>query len=189
MLIKRSIAAAILISMGVYGLLATNYSVVSMFLFAFGLMSICVLKLNLFTGKCGYVIENKNLKELLIILVFNMLAGYAAGFVFSFVPGFCELAASKCAGWNWSLVYFFKSIMCGMIMFLAVDIHKKGSPLGILLGIPMFIICGFQHCIANVITMGCARTFSSPLILCAAGNWAGSLIMWWLCREKDPILS
>ena len=80
-----------------------------------------------------------------------------------------------------------RSVMCGVIMYLAVAIFRKGSKLGILFGVPLFIFCGFQHCIANVITLGVAMGWSWTLILAVAGNFAGSLAMWWLCRELAAV--
>ena len=37
-------------------------------------------------------------------------------------------------------------------MFFAVDVFKKyqHNPIGIMLGIPAFIICGFEHSIADM---------------------------------------
>ena len=51
--------------------------------------------------------------------------------------------------------------------------YKKGTPLGIIFGVPLFIFCGFQHCIANVITMGVGLAFDWSLILCIIGNFFG----------------
>ena len=56
MLVKKSITASLLISLGVFGLIKTDYSYFSMILFSLGLFTICKLNLNLFTGKCGFII-------------------------------------------------------------------------------------------------------------------------------------
>ena len=70
-------------------------------------------------------------------------------------------------------------------MYLAVAMHKKGTPLGVIFGIPLFIFCGFQHCIANVITLGVATTWSWTLALAVLGNFVGSLVMWWLSKSGE----
>ena len=94
-------------------------------------------------------------------------------------------AAVKVASWSFSFAFFGKAVLCGVIMYVAVKVFRKGSPLGILFGIPLFIFCGFQHCIANVITLGVARTFDASLLLAIAGNFLGSLLVSWLtCGEK-----
>jgi formate/nitrite transporter FocA (FNT family) len=72
-------------------------------------------------------------------------------------------------------------------MYLAVELYRRNTKLGILLGVPLFIFCGFQHSIANVITMGVAVEFSWTILLCAAGNFAGALGAWALCHTKTTI--
>ena len=62
-------------------------------------------------------------------------------------------------------------------MFLAVDIKKRhNSVLGIIYGIPLFIFCGFQHSIANVIVCGMGHTLHIALSLAIVGNWCGALL-------------
>ena len=140
---------------------------------------------NLFTGKCGFLFEDKiPFKNLMLILLVNLIAGYLMGLAFSFCDkAVVEAAVSKVAGWDISLAFFLKSVLCGIIMYVAVLMYRKGTPLGIIFGIPLFIFCGFQHCIANVITLGVARTFHWSLIICILGNFAGSLFMWYISRD------
>ena len=46
-------------------------------------------------------------------------------------------------------------------MYICVNEYKENnSIIGILYGVPLFIFCGFQHSIANIIILGVARTFS-----------------------------
>ena len=183
-LIRKSIAASVLIGLGNYVLLKLG-NPLGPFLFAFGLLGVCVMGANLFTGKCGFLIEDKiKPLNLLLILVVNLLAGYLIGLLFSACDaGIVVVAQDKVASWTFDWSFFIRSIMCGAIMYLAVAIFRKGSKLGILFGVPLFIFCGFQHCIANVITLGVAATFSWTLVLAVAGNFIGSLAMWWLSRE------
>lgn len=186
-LIRKSIAASILIGLGNYVLLKLG-TPLGPFLFAFGLLGVCVLGANLFTGKCGFLIEDKIKPwRLLLILLINLAAGYLVGLLFSVCDAeIVSAAQAKVASWNSDWSFFVRSIMCGVIMFLAVAIYRKNSKLGILLGVPLFIFCGFQHCIANVITLGVASTFHWSLLICIVGNFIGSLAMWYLCRElKD----
>lgn len=183
-LIRKSIAASVLIGLGNYVLLKLG-NPLGPFLFAFGLLGVCVMGANLFTGKCGFLIEDKiKPLNLLLILIINLLAGYLVGLLFSACDaGIVAVAQDKVASWTFDWSFFIRSIMCGVIMYLAVAIFRKGSKLGILFGVPLFIFCGFQHCIANVITLGVAATFSWTLVLAVAGNFIGSLAMWWLSRE------
>ena len=143
--------------------------------------------LNLFTGKCGFLIQD-NIKpsDLIIILVTNLVAGYLIGLLFSITdPEVYKNAIIKVKSWDFSLAFFIKSILCGIIMYIAVLLYKKNTSLGILYGIPLFIFCGFQHCIANVITMGTARLFDWSIVICIIGNFVGSLLMWYLSKDLD----
>lgn len=184
-LIRKSAGAAVLIGLGNFALLKLG-NPLGPIIFAFGLLGVCYLGQNLFTGKCGFLFQDKiPVLELLTILVVNLIAGYLVGMAFAAAdPSIVSAASDKVASWDFSVAYFIKSVLCGVVMYLAVAIYKKGSPLGIIFGIPLFIFCGFQHCIANVITMGVATGFSWSLALAVVGNFAGSLIIWWLAGER-----
>lgn len=184
-LLLKSAAASLMIGLGDYVLLKLG-NPLGPFLFAFGLLGVCVMGANLFTGKCGFLIEDKiKPLHLLLILLGNLVAGYLFGLMFSVCDADIVTAAqAKVASWDFSWAFFIKSILCGVIMYLAVAIYRKGSKLGILFGIPLFILCGFQHCIANIITLGVAQTFSWTIILAIAGNFVGSLVTWYLCRSQ-----
>ena len=189
-IIKKAAGAAIMIALGNYVLLKIG-SPIGPFLFAFGLLGVCVLQLNLFTGKCGFWKEkNIPLKTLGVILLVNLIAGYAAGLVFGIAdPAVKEAAVEKLAVYAVSIPFFIKSVLCGIVMYVAVKEYGKGNVFGILLGVPLFIFCGWQHCIANIITIGAAGAFSVSLLLsilvCIAGNFCGSLLMSFLCCKKS----
>ena len=184
-IIRKSIVASLLIGLGDYVLLKLG-SPLGPVLFAFGLLGVCILGANLFTGKCGFVLEDKIKPSVLItILITNLISGYLFGLLFSACDGGLIVAAQdKVASWDISWSFLIRSIMCGVIMYLAVAMYRKGSPLGIIYGIPLFIFCGFQHCIANIITLGAAQTFDWSIILAIVGNFAGSILMWFLCSDS-----
>lgn len=187
-LIKKSIAAALLIALGNFALLKLG-NPIGPIIFAFGLIGVCYLGLNLFTGKCGFLFENKlKIIDLLIILAVNLAAGYLIGLLFRVAdPSIIETATNKVSTWDFSLAFFVKSFFCGVIMYLAVKMYKLGTPLGIIFGIPLFIFCGFQHCIANVITMGVAANFSWSLILAVLGNFIGALAVSAIAADVKPL--
>ncbi len=184
-LIRKSIGAAILISLGDYALLKLG-NPIGPVIFAFGLLGVCYMGQNLFTGKCGFLFEDSiSIRDLMIILLVNLLAGYLMGVCFSFCDkDVVSSAILKLNSWDVSSAFFIKSIMCGIIMYIAVFMYRKGTPLGIIFGIPLFIFCGFQHCIANVITMGVAKSFHISIILCIIGNFIGSLFMWYVSKDE-----
>ncbi|MBQ8892206.1 MAG: formate/nitrite transporter family protein [Bacilli bacterium] len=185
-LINKSIGAALLISLGNYALLKLG-NPIGPIIFAFGLLGVCYMELNLFTGKCGFLIENKiKIKDLLIILIVNLIFGYLIGLMYSITDKeIVDVAIKKVATWDISIAFFLKSVLCGIIMYIAVLMYKKGSPFGIIYGIPLFIFCGFQHCIANIVTLGVARTFNYSIFICIIGNFIGSLFMWFISKSYN----
>ena len=185
-LINKSIGASLLISLGNYALLKLG-NPIGPVIFALGLLGVCYMGLNLFTGKCGFLIQDKiKIKDLIIILLVNLLAGYLIGLLFSITDTeVFDNAVAKVKTWEVSLPFFIKSVLCGIIMYIAVYMYRKGTPLGIIFGIPLFIFCGFQHCIANIITLGVANTFHLSILICIIGNFIGSLIMWYLSKDME----
>ena len=183
-IINKSIGASILISLGNFALLKLG-SPIGPIIFSFGLLGVCYMNQNLFTGKCGFLIQDKiNIFDLFAILMINLISGYLIGIIYSLIDvEVVKNAIVKISSWNFSLEFFIKSILCGIIMYIAVFMYKKGTSLGIIYGIPLFIFCGFQHCIANIITLGIARTFDVSIILCILGNFIGSLNMWYFSRD------
>ena len=187
-LIRKSIGAALLISLGNYALLKLG-SPIGPVIFAFGLLGVCFMGQNLFTGKCGFLIQDKiKFSDLMIILFANLIAGYLFGLMYSLCDNEIVITAiEKVDSWDLSLAFFIKSIMCGIIMYLAVLMYKKGTTLGIIYGVPLFIFCGFQHCIANIVTLGVARTIDISIILCIIGNFIGSLFVWYVTKDKIDV--
>ena len=184
-LLKKSVAASLLIALGDYALLKLGEPL-GPFLFALGLLGVCYMGLNLFTGKCGFLFADSiPFPDLMWILVGNLAAGWVFGWLFSVAePSLAEAANAKIGAWSVSLPFFLRACLCGVVMYVAVLLYRKGTPLGIVFGIPLFIFCGFQHCIANVITLGVARTFDWSLPVAVAGNFLGSLAIWW-CSKKE----
>lgn len=184
-LIRKSIGAAILIALGDFALLKLG-NPIGPIIFAFGLLGVCYMGQNLFTGKCGFLFQDKiKVSHLLIILAVNLIAGYLIGVCFSFIDESIRVAAtSKVSSWTFDPQMLIKAILCGVIMYIAVLMYKKGTPLGIIFGVPLFIFCGFQHCIANIITMGVALTFDWSIIIAILGNFLGSILMWYISKDK-----
>lgn len=188
-LAKRAVLASLLIGLGDYILLKVG-APLGAFLFAFGLYGVCMLGANLFTGKCGFVISDKKWLELGAILAINLVAGWALGWIFSRADASLVAAANeKIAKWDFSLDFFIRSALCGAIMYLAVKCYKLGSVWGIFFGVPLFILAGFQHSIANVITAGIATYFDWTILLCAGGNFVGSVVTAWLVGEAEKTIT
>lgn len=194
--------AGLLICLGALGYLySKNTSPIGgALIFGFGLFVILIKKLHLFTGKVGYVFDNKPsyLLELLVCLVGNFVAAAAVGLtLFALTDGVWDLsslmvAASVVAsaklsiGAGTSLVL---SVLCGMMIFLAVHIYNKDVPalfkvVGVFLAVAIFILCGFEHCVANMFYFCLAGELSAKafgyLAVMIIGNSIGSLAIYWL---------
>ena len=175
----KGTAASLMIALGVAVLL--KQPVIGAFLFALGLLTICEKGFLLFTGKCGYVpwISNYTSHRIFEILIVNVLMGWIIGYLISFTnPDFAIAATEKIANWNPNyMISFMQAFFCGAIMFIAVDLYSlpREEKLGILFGVPIFIFCGFQHCIANSILLGMAVTFNPMIFAHIIGNWIGAI--------------
>lgn len=182
-LIRKSAAAAIMIALGDFVLLKIG-APLGAFLFAFGLLGVCMLKANLFTGKAGAMKKSGlSPKDMIVILMTNLIVGYLVGVAMSYCDDSIKQAAiDKVAAWDISLSFLIRAFFCGVIMYISVQGYKK-TPLSVLIGVPVFILCGFQHCIANIVTLGIANTWHWSILLAIAGNWLGSCSIAWLLPE------
>lgn len=200
--VKKSILAGILISIGGCVYLAASAAGFPWFgaiLFSGGLYGICVYEFNLYTGKVGYIAYHfKDVNYIWFVLavcavnlVTTFAVGLAAGSFFPAIRG----AAVKCYAAKLECSYvkdFVSAVFCGILMFLAVDTWKKGEKLGLFIYVPVFIIAGFDHSIANSFYNGAAfgeQTFTLHNLLftliVVAGNGAGGMIFPLLMRKKS----
>lgn len=185
-LILKSSAASLCITIGCCVNLfccSKGLEVQGAILFACGLLCVCYKSLSLYTGMVGYTrLDKKFLSELLVVLVANLVFSYLYGLLLRFVVSNEVLqTVSALVSKKSTLPFislFIKSLFCGVLMFLAVDIFKqKSSPLGILFCVPVFILCGFEHCVANMTYFGMARELPIlPTLVVIAGNSCGSII-------------
>lgn len=156
-------------------------------LFAVGLLAVCSFGMYLYTGKIGYALDNKPayLLDLLIGLSGNFIGAAGFGFLCSFndkfKTGANAIAAVRATeSWYISLVL---GIVCGILVFIAVDIFKRKpgavGVLGLILAVMTFVFVGSEHCIANIayFSMGQAWTWGLAfnVLLVALGNSIGAL--------------
>ncbi len=77
------------------------------------------------------------------------------------------------------------SFFCGILMYLAVNTYKEvkdiGKYLAVFLGVIVFILCGFEHCIANMYYFSVSSTWSLNtllyLIVMVLGNCLGGILI------------
>lgn len=155
-LIKSSILAGILIAVAGYVYLTVG-GIVGACMFAFGLLGVCYIGLHLYTGKAGSVSLNMkdeiNFLNLGWIFLFNIVGTTIMGLMLSVISVETVISNLDTIISNrlnaTPIQTIIKAIFCGFIMEMAVFMYKKGTPLGILFGVPLFILCGFYHSIAD----------------------------------------
>ena len=160
-------------------------------LFALGLFTICVNGFNLFTGKVPYLFENKSSYLLFLGSVWlgNLVGAGGVGYLIraTRVSGIAEKAAALCtAKLNDNLLsIFILSIFCGILMYIAVDNFRINSNdfgryIGIFTCVQVFILCGFEHCIANMFYFSVANMWGAKtllyLVVMTLGNGVGGVL-------------
>lgn len=78
------------------------------------------------------------------------------------------------------IIVFFKAVICGILIYAAVDQFKNGKEYAPLIAVPAFILCGAEHCIADIcffISAGILNwNFIPFLLVVIIGNSIGSLL-------------
>lgn len=178
----KSILAGLAVSLGGYVFLSCENKYVGSVLFSVGLLTVVYLGLNLYTGRIGYIFS-QNCEEridTLFSLPGNVLGCLCAGLLKPPVGQVESLVASKLTKPLSGV--FIDGILCGILIFICVDIFKrKQNPIAILFCVPAFILCGFEHSVADAFYIANARAFSLEslwfLLVVAAGNAVGGVLI------------
>lgn len=157
---RSAMLSGIAVAIAGWGYLAYK-DIVGAVLFSFGLLTVVNYKLKLYTGTAGFVPfrdENgkscllKSIGDLLLILVANIFGCLVVSLLSRCSP--LELGASAQAILESRLAVGplkagLLAIGCGFIMTTVVTFAREGKPLALLFGVPLFINCGFPHCLAD----------------------------------------
>lgn len=196
-----SILAGAAISFGGIVFLSLESKVLGSLFFAIGLFMVCTLKLNLFTGKACYL-PGKDLKYvafLCLVWVGNLLGAQVVAVLLKLTrvgPALAEKAAAMCQikTDDTLLSLFVLGMFCNIMIYIGVESHmanehQVGKYLGIIFGVMVFILCSYEHCVADMFyfAMGgwSVRAFVC-LIAITLGNVAGGVIfpLCMMFREK-----
>lgn len=186
-----AIYAGLCIGVGVSVYLNMENKIVGSFLFSVGLLSILIFGMNLFTGKVGYIVRNKPVYCLEVIITWfgNFTGTFIAATVLKMTRNSQHLievctpiAEAKLVDSLSSL--FILGIFCGMLMFIAVECYKRcqaekkefmGSLMAIFI-VVVFIQCGFEHCIADMFYFALSGRLMEALpalLVITLGNMVG----------------
>ncbi len=149
-LIRSAIMAGICIGIAGFGYLAVG-GIVGAVTFAFGLLAVVHYRLKLYTGTAGFFVKGE-LLQLCTILLMNIVGCLLVALMARMSPMPLQDAAQRIleGRLNAGIVQSgLLAIGCGFIMTTAVKWGREGKFLPLLFGVPLFIICGFPHCIAD----------------------------------------
>lgn len=148
--LRSSIFAGICIGIAGFGYLAEK-SIIGAVLFAFGLLTVVHYSLRLYTGTAGFI-QKGEVGKLFYILFGNIIGCLLVGLMARCSPMPLQETAQKILEGRLlmgPLKGFVLAIGCGMIMTTAVTFARKQQNLPLLFGVPLFIMCGFPHCVAD----------------------------------------
>lgn len=189
-----AIMAGAFIAMGGVVFLSLNNKIVGAFMFSLGLFAVCTLKYNLFTGKVGYLFCNDvktYLPWCLMVWVGNLVGSIIVAELVRLTrvaPGIIEKSTKlvQVKADDSLISLFVLGIFCNIMVVHAVDQylnnpHEIGKYLGIIMSIMVFILCGFEHCIADMFYIQMARMWNSQtiiaLIFITLGNVLGGILI------------
>ena len=185
---RLSLLAGILIGLGAYGFLALG-GIPGAVIFAFGLVGVVLSGSLLYTGKAGVMTDIGALTK---IWLFNILACAVIGLLVVALGGEpMERAQSvvdgRLAQGPWRS--FLRAVGCGLIIDLSVWLYRKSNSLvPVLFGVPLFIVCGFYHSIADVVYLVGAWKWSPALLwyypVIVIGNYVGCNVRRVVIPEK-----
>ena len=145
----KSILAGLFIAIGGTIYLSLDNQIIGALFFSVGLLGICATNQMLLTGRCCYPTD---VFELTMTFFGNMIgAVWGAFIVIAAKPNVIEKANAMCAnkiteGWRVVLLGF----LCNILIYLAVEGYKAGHVALLIIAVATFILCGFEHSIANI---------------------------------------
>ena len=188
----KSVMTGIAIGIGGAVYLSCENKYLGAFLFGTGLFVILTFGFRLYTGRVGYAVENKPayVGELALIWLGNLCGTLLSGnmLMLTRISGIGGKAAELCSIKlnDTPLSIFILSVFCGILMFIAADGYKNiessmGKLLAVFLPVVVFILSGYEHCIANMFYYTVAGAWSLKalgyLMIMTAGNAVGGIII------------
>lgn len=188
-----AVLAGLMIGIGGTVFLSLDNKVLGAALFTVGLFTICVFGLSLFTGKICYLLDHDLAYALSIPVIWlgNLVGTWAAArlvlstrYGASLAGRAAELCQVKLS--DNSLSIFILSLFCNIMIYIAVENynhhpHEICKYLALFLGVIIFILCGFEHCVANMFYFSLAGAWSGTAVyqmfFMTFGNTIGGLLL------------
>lgn len=150
-LLRSSFLSGICIGIAGFGYLAEK-SIIGAVMFSFGLLTVVHYGLKLYTGTAGFIKRNE-VGTLMLVLLGNIVGCFAMSLMVRCSPMPLQETAQSILEGRLAMGPLrggILSIGCGFIMTTAVTFARKGQNLPLFFGVPLFITCGFPHCVADV---------------------------------------
>lgn len=186
-ILKQSVLSGILIGIGDVVNLSSDIRYIGALMFSLALLTIIQNGLPLYTGRIGFIKDYK-ITYLLKVLVCNLVGSVIPVLITSF----CRkeiyeavLAGSEAKFSHGYLELLLLGMMCGVLMLVAVYTKKE---LITVLCIMVFILSGFEHCIADFpfFVMNFSGENLLKFLCIVLGNSIGSIgAMWLMCSGKS----
>lgn len=157
-----AVLAGAAISIGGTVFLSLDNKVLGALFFCVGLFMVCTLGLNLYTGKVCYLPGKPVSYVGFLVLVWlgNLVGAEIVALLLKATrvgAALTEKAAGLCAVKTGdSLISLFVlGIFCNIMIYIGVESylsnpHQLGKYLGMIFGVTVFILCGFEHCVADM---------------------------------------
>lgn len=175
-----SILAGFLIGIGDIALMSCDNKYVGAFLFSVALMSIIYFQLPLFTGRVGRMIRDGTYIKCFQILIMNVIGVALAVFGYTLMAPDNYSKVINVANNKFERGYitlFIAGILCNVLIHIAVTAKRE---LITVLCIMCFILCGFEHSIADAGYMFVNWNYLMPWLVVVAGNTVGAILTFYL---------
>ncbi len=143
--------AGIAISCGCIAYLKAG-GIVGACLFSFGLLTVVHYGFKLYTGSAGFIENWRDFLALVITLLGNIVGCSLVAFGVKYAQPDLSNTALELLQCRLGYDFFSAVILgigCGFVMTTSVQFARQNKFLPLLFGVPLFIICGFLHCIAD----------------------------------------
>ena len=147
---KSAILSGVAVGIAGFGFLALR-DIVGSVLFAFALLTVVGYKLKLYTGTAGFIKKNE-LPYLAFVLCGNWVGCFLMAMLTHCSAMDLQGSAQEILAGRLALGPLrggLLAIGCGFIMTTAVQFARQKQYLPLLFGVPLFIVCGFTHCVAD----------------------------------------
>lgn len=160
--------------------------------FTVGLFVVCTMGLHLYTGKVCYVFQNDKAYALSIPVIWlgNLVGTVAVGTLIrltriagTVVPNAERICDAKLTDDLVSI--FILAALCNIFIYIGVEgfktiPHEVGKYVALFLGVAVFILCSYEHCVANMFYFTVANVWSVKtvglLLWMTLGNAVGGVI-------------